>query len=383
MTDTKTEFGAVVPLKPGTPATEQNTIEHKPGTPAATSTGFNSLWERFDEYAADMKATPKTVKTGFKSIDDDLKFNGFTMLGGASGAGKTSLCLNIALNRAKDGFKTVFYSLEMPVFTLVNRLICMDCGIDYIHAADYWQPFKDKAAEYMKNIYFVGITDIVTDNLPKFDTGENSDLVKTIEQARGEDQGAGDVLIIIDSLHLLPADAADVRAATNENVRKIRTLTDTYHVNTLVIGQSKRGEKSFEYLRDIYDRKTEKFDTAQLRAQFRESALIEYAADALFYILNANPDRSPTGIGTDIKWLCAVKNRIADTGINSDQKIKGFEFNGIFYRFVDKYGYSECLKQAAEDAAEDEAPNASSNGKQTGKQATRNNKRNTKNDTII
>ena len=377
MTDTnKTEFGAVVPLQPGTTATEQNTIEQKP-----TSTGYKSLLARFDEYAADMKATPQTVTTGFVSIDRDLKFNGFTMLGGASGAGKTSLCLNIALNRARAGLKTVFYSLEMPVFTLVNRLVCMVCGIDYIHAAEYWQPFKDKAAEYMKNIYFVGGKDMLTGNLPKFDTGENGDLVKTIEQARGEEQGAGDVLIIIDSLPLPPADAADVRAATNENVIKIRTLTDTYHVNTLVIGQSKRGEKSFEYITDIYDKKARRHDTAQLRAQFRESALIEYAADALFYILNDN--RPPTGIDTEIKWLCAVKNRIADTGINSDQKIKGFEFNGIHYQFADKYGYSECLKQAAEDAAEDEAKNASSNGKQTGKQGTQNNKRNTKNDTII
>ena len=327
MTDTKTEFGAVVPLQPGTTATEQNTIEHKPGTPAATSTGYKSLWERFKEYAADMKAAPPTVETGFESINKHLKFNGFTMLGGASGAGKTSLCLNIALNRAKKyGFKTVFYSLEMPVFTLVNRLICMDCGKDYIQAADYWQP-----AEYMKNIYFVGGKDMLTGNLPKFDTGENGDLVKTIEQARGEKQGAGDVLIIIDSLHLLPADAADVRAATNENVIKIRTLTDTYHVNTLVIGQSKRGEKSFEYIGDIYDRKTGRHDTAQLRAQFRESALIEYAADALFYILNA-PGAEP------IKWLCAVKNRIADTGINSDQKIIGLEFDGTIQIYREIHG---------------------------------------------
>lgn len=363
MTDTKTEFGAVVPLKPGTPATEQNTIEHKPGTPAATSTGFNSLWERFDEYAADMKAAPPTVETGFKSINKHLKFNGFTMLGGASGAGKTSLCLNIALNRAKMGLKTVFYSLEMPVFTLVNRLVCMVCDVDYIHANDKWQTFKKEIAEKMENIYFVGIKDIVTGNLPKFDTGENSDLVKTIEQARGKEQDASDLLIIIDSLHLLPADAADVRAATNENVIKIRTLTDTYHVNTLVIGQSKRGEKSFEYIGDIYDRKTGRHDTAQLRAQFRESALIEYAADALFYILNA-PGAEP------IKWLCAVKNRIADTGINSDQKIIGLEFDGAQYKFTEKYTEIDCRKFAAEDAAEDEAKNASSNGKQTGKQAT-------------
>lgn len=364
MTDTNTEFGAVIPLKPGTPATEQNTIEHKPGTPAATSTGFNSLWERFDEYAADMKATPQTVVTGFTAIDTKLKFNGFTMLGGASGAGKTSLCLNIALYRAQKGLKTVFYSLEMPVFALVNRLICTVCGVDYIHAADYWQPFKDKAAEYMKNIYFVGINDIVTGDMPKFDTGEDSALIKTIKQVKDEARGKepGDLLIIIDSLHLLPAAAADARAATNENVTKIRTLTDTYHVNTVVIGQSKRGEKSFEYISDIFDKKAQKHDTAQLRAQFRESALIEYAADALFYLLNSK--EPPTAIGTEKKWLCAVKNRIADTGINSNDKIIGFDFDGVHYKFTDKYGYADCME------CEDEAQNASSNGKQTGKQAT-------------
>lgn len=333
MTDNNiTDFGAVIPLKPGA-AIKQNTIEQK--------TGYKSLFERFEEYETDMKATPQTITTGFTAVDEDLKFNGFTMLGGASGAGKTSLCLNIALNRARVGLKTVFYSLEMPVFTLVNRLVCTVCGVNYISAANYWQPFKNTAKEYIKNIFFVGGKDMITGNLQKFDTGEHSELVKTIEQAK--EQGAGDVLIIIDSLHLLPADAADVRAATNENVIKIRTLTDTYHVNTLVIGQSKRGEKSFEYITDIWDKKARRHDTAQLRAQFRESALIEYAADALFYLLNAAP-----GEGS-IKWLCAVKNRIADTGVNSDQKIKGLDFNGEHYQFVEKYTEIDCRAISAED----------------------------------
>lgn len=357
MTDNNiTDFGTVEPFKPGA-VIEQNAIKQK--------TGYKSLFERFEEYENDMKATPQTITTGFDAVDEDLKFNGFTMLGGASGAGKTSLCLNIALNRARKGLKTVFYSLEMPVFTLVNRLVCTDCDVDYIHAAEFWQPFKDKAKEYIKNIFFVGGKDMITGNLPKFDTGEHSELVKTIEQAKEQEQGAGDVLIIIDSLHLLPADAADVRAATNENVIKIRTLTDTYHVNTLVIGQSKRGEKSFEYITDIWDKKARRHDTAQLRAQFRESALIEYAADALFYLLNAAP-----GEGS-IKWLCAVKNRIADTGVNSDRKIKGLDFNGEHYQFVEKYTEIDCRAIAAEDE-ETENKTSSNSEKKTGKSTIKN-----------
>lgn len=360
MTDNNiTDFGTVEPLKPGA-AIKQNAIKQK--------TGYKSLFERFEEYETDMKATPQTITTGFTTVDEDLKFNGFTMLGGASGAGKTSLCLNIALNRARVGLKTVFYSLEMPVFTLVNRLICKVCEVDYIHAADFWQTFKEKAAKDIKNIFFVGGKDMITGKLPKFDTGEHSELVKTIEQAK--EQGAGDVLIIIDSLHLLPADAADVRAATNENVIKIRTLTDTYHVNTLVIGQSKRGEKSFEYITDIWDKKARRHDTAQLRAQFRESALIEYAADALFYLLNAAP-----GEGS-IKWLCAVKNRIADTGVNSDRKIKGLDFDGEHYKFVEKYTEIQCREFAAEDEETENKTSSNSEKKTTKTMTFKNTKRN-------
>ena len=306
--------------------------------------GFAPLSEQINNYEQELKNRPQTICTGFGGIDKDFKINGFTMLGGASGSGKTSLCLNIALKRAEKKLTTIFYSLEMPVYTLVNRLVCISRNVDYLHAPDFWRDFQQNNATALQYIYFVGGKDLLTDSstTPNFDTGENSELITTIKQLQ---QTQKDILLIVDSLHLLPANTADLRAATNENVIKIRQLTDNYNISCLVIGQSKRGEKSFEYVSDIYDKQTGQFDTAQLRAQFRESALIEYAADALFYLLNDK--QPPDALNTAKKWLCMVKNRIADAGLYSTNKIIGFTLNDK-YLFVEKYNYQNAVQDNTE-----------------------------------
>lgn len=299
-----------------------------------TQTGFKSLWERYEDYREDMELTPPTVTTGFDTLDKCVKFNGFTILGGAPRSGKTSLCLNIALNRAKKGLDTIFYSLEMPVYTLVNRIICNVCNTDYLHARECWDIFKQKPdiITAMQHIYFVGGKDMITGEQQQFDTSEKSELVTTINKIKEQKQETTDLLIIIDSLHLLPSDTADLRAATNENVVKIRNLTDTYHLNSIVIGQSKRTDKPLSSIVDIWDKNKGVHDTTQLMGQLRESSMIEFCVDCLYYILN---DSRPPTIDTTTKWLCAIKNRIADTD-NNDTAITGFEFKGCYYRFIDK-----------------------------------------------
>lgn len=75
----------------------------------------SSLRNRFRYSRANKRKNKSPLKTGFKGIDDVLKFLSRKIigLGAIPGAGKTTLCLNIAVNLAKQKKHSIFYSLEL------------------------------------------------------------------------------------------------------------------------------------------------------------------------------------------------------------------------------------------------------------------------------
>lgn len=75
----------------------------------------SSLKDRFLYSRANKKKDKFPLKTGFKGIDDILKFLSRKIIGVGAipGAGKTTLCLNIAVNLAKQKQYSIFYSLEL------------------------------------------------------------------------------------------------------------------------------------------------------------------------------------------------------------------------------------------------------------------------------
>ena len=68
----------------------------------------------------------KHYKTGFKAIDDVTAGGleiGLGIFNGVSGAGKTTLCVQIAANIAKQGTPVMFFSLEQEKGALIAKLI--------------------------------------------------------------------------------------------------------------------------------------------------------------------------------------------------------------------------------------------------------------------
>ena len=101
---------------------------------------------------ADQQSHLTGVPTGFKDVD--ALFHGWRggdliILAARPGVGKTSFALNLAVNAAKLGVPTTFFSLEMSASQLVQRIMCSEAKISLekvrggFLAGQDWQALAD------------------------------------------------------------------------------------------------------------------------------------------------------------------------------------------------------------------------------------------------
>lgn len=116
---------------------------------------INEIAESAQKRLEDMKAGRlNRVPTGFSFLDRYF-FNGFApgqlvVISARPSVGKTALMLQFAENAAKNGFKTVLFSLEMTEEELGNRLLLSTDKVDpYALASGEldWPKFEDAAGE--------------------------------------------------------------------------------------------------------------------------------------------------------------------------------------------------------------------------------------------
>jgi len=73
------------------------------------------------------------IKTGLTQLDDaTLGLDGLIVLGGAPGAGKTSLALQLAYGACELGTPIIFYSLEMPRQAIFTKIFNRLAQVNYI-----------------------------------------------------------------------------------------------------------------------------------------------------------------------------------------------------------------------------------------------------------
>jgi replicative DNA helicase len=96
--------------------------------------------ERVSEYISEKenqftKGVTDKISTGYKDLDEILqggfqKGNLITLFA-RSGAGKTTLAINMAIKMALNNYKTVFYTTEMGERELVDKFVASDIELDY------------------------------------------------------------------------------------------------------------------------------------------------------------------------------------------------------------------------------------------------------------
>ena len=222
---------------------------------------------------AEQKSHMAGVPTGFK--DADALFHGFRpgdliILAARPGVGKTALALNMAVNAAKAGVPTTFFSLEMSASQLVQRIMCSEAKIDLAKVRNGfmveqdWQALADAIGRLSQ-------LELYIDDTPALSILEAR--AKARRELRDKKQG----FIIVDYLQLMNPPATrrqDSRAVeVGEISRGLKVLAKEMGMPVLALSQLSRA----------VEQRGKKDKRPQL-SDLRESGSIEQDADIVMFI---------------------------------------------------------------------------------------------------
>lgn len=223
-------------------------------------------------HLAEQKSHITGVPTGFKDVDNllhGLRGGDLVILAARPGVGKTSFALNLAINAAKAGCPTAFFSLEMSSSQLVQRVMCSEAKIKLenmrsgrLTEAD-WQALAD-ALGRLSNL------ELYIDDTPALS------ILEARAKARRELRGKSNGLIVVDYLQLMqpPQARRDGNRAVEvgEISRGLKVLAKEMDMPVLALSQlsraiEQRGRSKRPMLSDL-----------------RESGSIEQDADIVMFI---------------------------------------------------------------------------------------------------
>ncbi len=247
-------------------------------TERRVSSSFHSvsdlLNEAFDEIDKLSKQDNKIagVATGFTDVDNlfhGLRGGDLVILAARPGVGKTSLALNIAVNAAKMGYPTTFFSLEMSANQLVQRILCSEAKIGlekvrggFLGTSD-WTELANAMSRLLK-------AELYIDDTPSLS------ILEARAKARRELRGKSNGLIIVDYLQLMqpPKSRSDGNRAVEvgEISRGLKVLAKEMNMPVIALSQlsrqvEMRGKSKRPMLSDL-----------------RESGSIEQDADIVMFI---------------------------------------------------------------------------------------------------
>ena len=197
--------------------------------------------ELYEELSTDDGKPRRVVRTGFPGIDKatmGLRGGQMVVVGARPGVGKTSLCLNMAVNAANQGVTVALFSLEMSKMEIAQRLLSSTSGIPLtdIRAGkikqDLWASVIDATEEVSK-------LDILIDDTPG--TTVTEIRAKARRMLHNKESG----IVIIDYLQLLSASAggnrSDSRATqVGEMSRGIKIMAKDLDVPVMALSQLNR-----------------------------------------------------------------------------------------------------------------------------------------------
>ena len=284
--------------------------------------------ERLADYAQRFKEMPTAAYCGadFTAFAKELQPRGLCFVGGDPGSGKTSFLLNIAAGRIAENKPTIILTLEMSAPEILQRLAAIvgNTPADTIH------DLSALNVQYMERLILVEPTDCGGDGVAIFDADALAADVADL-RAKCNDANA-DVMLIVDSLNMLEtATANDERRAVNINIRALSRFTKANNVTTMCIAQSNREtikDGAKKYFSD-FAAAANVYDFTPLLYSFRESSLIEYIADCVFYVLKENADQSDQP--TVARQIVAVKHRY-----KTPNSYAAFDFDRPAFKFFAK-----------------------------------------------
>lgn len=207
-----------------------------------------------------------SIKTGFKNIDNiigSLQSGDFLIFAGATSSGKTMCALNIMLNIAKQGHKCTFYSLEMSLPQLQNRIISCETGIN----SAGFRTFTLTPEEQKRHLQYS------QDVLPKLPINICIDYKGlTVDKITSIEKKSDSEIVFIDYLGLLKS---DVKGSQYEKVTELSTAIKRCAMEV---------NKPFFVLHQLSRNFADRQDKRPCLSDLRGSGQLEQDADMVLFV---------------------------------------------------------------------------------------------------
>ncbi len=265
---------------------------------------FRSIKEVIGQVFADLKnmadlgESAQGTKTGFSGIDNYLAGMGnsdLILVGARPGMGKTSFCLNIGTNVAKQTKKAVcIFSLEMSAEQLVTRVISSEAMVDSYALrtghldAKQWEDIAHATAE------LAGCQILIDDTAGITVSGMKAKLRRVPNLG----------LVIIDYLQLMQSDRrTDNRVHEVADIsRNLKLLAKELNVPVICCSQLSRGPE-------------QRTDKRPMLSDLRESGSIEQDADSVIFLYRSEYyDTAANEEDGNIAEVIIAKNRHGAVG---------------------------------------------------------------------
>lgn len=207
---------------------------------------FGDIGDRFKNYVVNIDQN--TVKTGIKSLDDNLFISTGSSVGiiGAAASGKTAVALNILNNTSKAGVKSVFASLDMHETRIYEKLMYRISGLP---REKLYQIFQDnKEAQYVEklkeefgNVFFFDKTTPTVDDIYNY--------ILDCQEKSGEKIK----LVVIDYFERIVSDFSDETAGSKRIAGELQDLVKKLDIALITLVQPNKAALSGGVNSPIYD----------------------------------------------------------------------------------------------------------------------------------
>ena len=264
------------------------------------------------------------IQTGYSDLDNTLAGIGqsdLVLVGARPGMGKTSFCLNIALNYARrTKEKVAIFSLEMSSEQLVQRMLSSYAMVDSYNmrtgrlSSQDWQKLANSVVD------LAGVN-VLIDDTPNI----------TVSGMKAKLRREGKIgLVVIDYRQLMQGDKhTDNRVQEVADIsRNLKLLAKELHVPVICCSQLSRGTEGRTSKRPML-------------SDLRESGSIEQDADTVIFIyrdeyyMDAEDKKNVDVTKAPVAEIIVAKNRHGSTGTVKMHWIGRYT---TFYSIEEKHG---------------------------------------------
>lgn len=257
----------------------------------------------------------RKIPTGFNKLDNIYGGGlptGLTILGANTGLGKTTFVLQLADNIAREpNTKVLFFSLELNKYELLSKSLSRLSYLDNELTTHSPNEFITNSVNDIDN-YFSKYETIESNLMIIDDTRNIRDISSMINDYCSNNTDKR-IVIIIDYLQFISGTIGNDKQNVDNITRVLKSLANRYNISIIGISSlSREGAK--------------RNDTTS----FKESGSIEYTADYLIIMYNAEQTRTLTfGEDNDNITLEFLKNRFGCKGKFN------FKYYGKYATFVE------------------------------------------------